>query len=154
MLECTTALSCLGIKPRASELVQFSSCCTTLLLQTCPTLTLLLPGPSGEGAAQSADPLPQRHRRVLRREPAAAGADAQTVPHQVEIARGRQSILARRAALNHPSDPRTTGGPPRLGDAHPAPPHGARRNGPRRPLSFCQTQTHGPAPHPPRPKPG
>lgn len=54
---------------------------------------------TGEGIAQAADPVPQRHRRVLRRKPAAAGTNTQRVPHQVENARRGHSILAGRALI-------------------------------------------------------
>lgn len=62
---------------------------------------------TGEGVAQPTDPVPQRHRRLLCWKPATVGTDTQAVPHQVENARWRQSILAGRALISplHSSSP-------------------------------------------------
>lgn len=54
---------------------------------------------AGEGVAQPAHPVPQRHSGVLRGEPTAAGRDTEAVPHQVESAGWRESILAGRALM-------------------------------------------------------
>lgn len=54
---------------------------------------------AGEGFAQPAHPVPQRHSGVLRGEPTAAGRDTEAVPHQVESAGWRESVLAGRALI-------------------------------------------------------
>lgn len=54
---------------------------------------------AGEGVAQPAHPVPQRHSGVLRGEPTAAGRDTEAVPHQVESAGWRESVLAWRALI-------------------------------------------------------
>lgn len=59
----------------------------------------------GEGHAQAAPPLPQRHLGVLCRQPAAAGADAEPVQHKAEAPGGRQALLVRGAVRDLCWDP-------------------------------------------------
>lgn len=61
----------------------------------------------GEGDAQAAPPLPQRHFGLLCWQPAAVGADAEAVQHKVETPRGRQALLVR-GAVRRSSGPPTT----------------------------------------------
>lgn len=86
-------------------------------LTACPgqnTQFLLSPFCSpGEGDAQAAPPLPQRHFSLLCWQPAAVGADAEAVQHKVETPGGRQALLVRGAV-------RRSSGPPTLTSTLPA----------------------------------
>ncbi|XP_030329322.2 arfaptin-2 isoform X3 [Strigops habroptila] len=80
-------------------------------------------GEQGEGDAQAAPALPQRHLRVLRGQPAAAGADAQAVQHQAQAAGRREAVVAGGAVS---TDTARDGAP---GAAAPAPAQGPPHRG-------------------------
>lgn len=71
----------------------------------------------GEGDAQAAPPLPQRHFGLLCWQPAAVGADAEAVQHKVETPGGWQALLVR-GAVRRSSAPLATSTLPVLTPLH------------------------------------
>lgn len=76
-----------------------------------PTLCCRLCVSQGEGDAQAAPPLPQRHFGLLCWQPAAVGADAEAVQHKAETPRGRQTLLVRGAVRRSSGPPATSTSP-------------------------------------------
>lgn len=75
----------------------------SLVMKLHKTLLTFLSAPiSGKGDAQAAPALPQRHLRLLCRQPAAAGANTEAVQHKAEAPGGRQALLVRGAMRGPP----------------------------------------------------